>query len=179
MVYTELTKKAMNIAYKAHDGQFDKCGFPYICHPIHLAESIITALPVYKDIIIPNNNDEYLKNIPNDKVNEYLTCVALLHDVVEDTDITIEYLSKEFPFIVTEAVDLLTHRPGVDYFDYIYKIKSNFLARSIKILDILHNKNKEREVLIDDESQDKKDARDEKYRKALRILTDDSYKKGE
>ena len=168
MVYTELTKKAINIAYKAHDGQFDKCGFPYICHTIHLAESIITALPVYKDIIIPNDNEEYLKNIPNNKVNEYLTCVALLHDVVEDSNFTIEDLSNEFPFIVTEAVDLLTHRPGVDYFNYIYKIKSNFLARSIKILDILHNKNKDREALID-EDQDKKDARDEKYRKALRI----------
>lgn len=172
MVYTELTKKAMNIAYKAHDGQFDKCGFPYICHPINLAESIITTLPLY---INNDNNKDYLKGIP---VDEYLTCVALLHDVVEDTDITIEDLAKEFPFIVTEAVDLLTHRPGVDYFDYIYKIKSNFLARSIKILDILHNKNKDREALID-EDQDKKDARDEKYRKALRILlTDDSKKEG-
>ena len=171
MVYTELTKKAMNIAYKAHDGQFDKCGFPYICHPIHLAESIITTLPFYKNIIIPNDNEEYLKDIP---VDEYLTCVALLHDVVEDTDITIEDLSKEFPFIVTEAVDLLTHRPGVDYFDYIYKIKSNFLSRSIKILDILHNKNKEREALIVDESQKKKDTRDDKYRRALQILIDNS-----
>ena len=170
MIYTELTKKAMNIAYKAHDGQFDKCGFPYICHPIHLAESIITTLPLY---INNDNNKDYLKGIP---VDEYLTCVALLHDVVEDTDITIEDLSKEFPFIVTQAVDLLTHRKGVDYFDYIYKIKSNFLARSIKILDILHNKNKDRESLID-EDQDKKDTRDEKYRKALRILlTDDSKK---
>ena len=165
MVYTELTKKAMNIAYKAHEGQFDKCGFPYICHPIHLAESIITTLPLY---INNDNNKDYLKDIP---VDEYLTCVALLHDVVEDTDITIEDLSKEFPFIVTEAVDLLTHRPDVNYFDYIYKIKSNFLARSIKILDILHNKNKDREALIDDESQEKKDARDEKYRKAINILT--------
>lgn len=172
MIYTELTKKAMNIAYKAHDGQFDKCGFPYICHPIHLAESIITTLPVYKDIII-HDDEDYLKDIP---VDEYLTCVALLHDVVEDTDITIEDLSKEFPFLITQAVDLLTHKPGVDYFDYIYKIKSNFLARSIKILDILHNKNKEREALITDESQKKKDARDDKYRRALQILTDNSYK---
>lgn len=165
MIYTELTVKAMNIAYKAHDGQFDKCGCPYIFHPIHVAESIITTLPIYRDIIIPNDN-EYLKDIP---VDEYLTCVALLHDVVEDSDITIENISKEFPFIVTQAVDLLTHRTGVDYFDYIYNIKSNFLARFIKILDILHNKNKDREALID-EDQDKKDIRDEKYRKALSIL---------
>ena len=179
MIYTELTKKAMNIAYKAHDGQFDKCGCPYIFHPIHLAESIITILPAYNDIIIPNDNEEYLRNIPNDKVYEYLTCVALLHDVVEDSSFTIEDLSKEFPFIVTQAVDLLTHRKDVDYFDYIYNIKSNFLARSIKILDIIHNKNKDREALIVDESQEKKDARDDKYRRALQILTDDSYKKGE
>ena len=165
MVYTELTKKAMNIAYKAHEGQFDKCGFPYICHPIHLAEYIITTPVYYANKIIPNDNDDY-KNIP-----EYLTCVALLHDVVEDSDITIEDLSKEFPFIVTQAVDLLTHKPGVDYFDYINEINKNYLAKSIKILDIVHNKNKDRESLIDDEDQDKKDARDEKYRKALQILT--------
>ena len=70
MVYTELTKKAMLIAYNAHHGQFDKGGYPYINHPIHLAEQM---------------------------ENEIECCVALLHDVVEDTDVTFDDLEKEFP----------------------------------------------------------------------------------
>lgn len=151
MIYTELTKKAMNIAYKAHDGQFDKCGFPYICHPIHVAESITTTLHV--------------------PVNEYLTCVALLHDVVEDSDITIEDLAKEFPEDVVHAVDLLTHKEGVDYFDYIYAIKANYLAKVIKVQDLLHNMDPDRMALIDGDP-DKKNARFEKYCAAIKILCD-------
>ena len=162
MVYTKLTVKAMNIAYKAHEGQFDKCGCPYIFHPIHVAESILTIdVADLHYVITP-------KNLPYE-IEEYLICIALLHDVVEDGDITIEDLAKEFPKEVVDAVDLLTHKEGVDYFDYIYAIKANYLAKVVKVQDILHNKNKDREALID-EDQAKKDARDEKYRKALSIL---------
>ena len=91
MIYTELTIKAMNLAYAAHHGQFDKGGVPYIFHPIHLAEGM------------------------DDEIS---TCVALLHDTVEDTAVTLEQLAQEFPPAVVEAVDLLTHREGVEYFDY-------------------------------------------------------------
>ena len=70
MIYTELTIKAMNLAYSAHHGQFDKGGVPYIFHPIHLAESM------------------------DDEIS---TCVALLHDTVEDTDVTLEQLAQAFP----------------------------------------------------------------------------------
>ena len=62
MIYTELTVKAMKLAYAAHQGQTDKCGVPYVFHPLHLAEQM---------------NDEYS------------VCAALLHDTVEDTDITL------------------------------------------------------------------------------------------
>ena len=68
MVYTKLTVKAMKIAYNAHHGQLDRSGAPYIFHPYHLAEQM---------------NDEYT------------VCAALLHDTVEDTDMTIEELEKE------------------------------------------------------------------------------------
>ena len=163
MIYTELTKKAMNIAYKAHDGQFDKCGYPYIFHPIHVAESILTIDVAALRYVITPKNLTY-------EIEEYLICIALLHDVVEDSDITIEDLAKEFPEEVVHAVDLLTHKEGVDYFDYIYAINANYLAKVVKVQDILHNKNKDREALIIDEDQAKKDARDEKYRKALSIL---------
>ena len=82
MIYTQLTKKAINIAYNAHMGQFDYFGIPYIFHPIHLAEQMDT---------------------------EQECVVAILHDVVEDTDVTIEELEKDFPIEIINAIKLLTH----------------------------------------------------------------------
>ena len=78
MIYTPLTVKAARIAYEAHHGQFDVCGMPYVFHPFHVAEQM---------------------------TDEYTTCVALLHDVVEDTDVTFEDLEGEFPEEVLEALD--------------------------------------------------------------------------
>ena len=68
MIYNELTQKAMRISFDAHKDQTDKNGMPYIFHPIHLAEQM---------------------------TDEKTICVALLHDVVEDTDVTFEQLEKE------------------------------------------------------------------------------------
>jgi len=112
MVYTEMTKKAMRIAYEAHHGQVDKSGVPYVFHPLHLAESM---------------------------EDEISCCVALLHDVVEDTDITLEDLAQVFPAEVVEAVALLTHAEDVDYFDYVRKIKTNPIAKTVKLADLAHN----------------------------------------
>ena len=106
MIYTELTIKAMVLAYNAHHGQFDKGGVPYIFHPIHLAEQM------------------------DDEIS---TCVALLHDTVEDTDVTLEELAERFPRELVEAVDLLTHRDGVDYFDYVRAIKANPIAVKVSL----------------------------------------------
>ncbi len=132
MIYTTLTKKAMKIAYEAHKNQVDKAGTPYIFHPIHLAEQM-------KD--------------------ESSTIVALLHDVVEDTDITFEDLQKEgFPLDVIEALKVLTFDETA-YFKYskddrlydevikrmnrekyIDAIKNNDIARAVKICDLEHNR---------------------------------------
>ena len=81
MVYTPLTIKAIKIAYKAHEGQYDQSGVPYILHPVHLAEQM---------------------------TDETTTCIALLHDVLEDTALTLPDLEAEFPREITEAVQLLT-----------------------------------------------------------------------
>ena len=70
MIYTPLTNKAMRLAYAAHQGQTDQAGLPYIFHPFHLAEQMEDEISV---------------------------CAALLHDVVEDTPITLEELEQEFP----------------------------------------------------------------------------------
>ena len=112
MIYTPLTIRAMQIAYSAHHGQVDKAGIPYIFHPLHLAEEMS---------------------------EEISCCVALLHDTVEDTEITPEDLAAEFPGEVVEAVRLLTHDPETDYYDYVRKIRSNPVALQVKLADLNHN----------------------------------------
>lgn len=119
MIYTPMTIKAIQCAYQAHMGQADYNGVPYIFHPYHVAE----------------------------QMEDELSCtVALLHDVVEDTKMTLEDLEKEFPTEVTDAVALLTHDPATDYFDYIRNLKSNPIARKVKLADIEHNSDKSRAV---------------------------------
>ena len=117
MLYTPLTCKAMQIAYSAHHGQFDKGGLPYIFHPYHLAHQM---------------------------EDEISCCAALLHDVVEDTDITMEELAEQFPEEVIQVLKLLTHEPDVPYFDYVRRIKTNPIAVKIKLADIAHNSDQSR-----------------------------------
>lgn len=142
MVYTLLTNKAMGIAYRAHHGQLDYNGIPYIFHPIHLAEQM---------------------------EDEISCCVALLHDVVEDTTVTLADLELEFPPAVTQAVDLLTHREGVDYFDYVRSLRTNPIAVKVKLADIAHNADQTRCIGSGLAPDDLSRWRD-KYRKAQEIL---------
>ena len=144
MIYTPLTKAAMKIAYRAHHGQLDKSGVPYIFHPIHLAEQMD---------------------------DEYSCCVALLHDTVEDTDITLEDLKAIFPKEVTDAVALMTHQKGTDYFDYVRTIKGNPIARKVKLADLAHNSDQSR-CVGSDLSEERKAAWRVKYEKATKILTE-------
>ncbi len=140
MIYSEMIKRAMNLAYKAHLGRLDKNGYPYIAHPLHLAETM-------KD--------------------EKSTIVALLHDVVEDTDVTfsdIEVLGFDKEVIV--ALRILTHDKNVDYMDYIKSIKSNTLAKVVKIADLKHNSDLSRLAKVNSKDLD----RAEKYKKALEFL---------
>ena len=147
MIYTPMTKKALSIAYAAHHGQLDKSGLPYIHHPLHLAETM---------------TDE-------------LTCtVALLHDVVEDTAVTLADLAKEFPPEVIEAVDLLTHKPGVDYFDYVRAIRANHTAAMVKLADLNHNSDRNRCVGCDIPVE-KLAAWKEKYAKARDVLLETEH----
>ncbi len=112
MIYTPLTQKAMILAYKAHHGQVDKFGVPYIYHSLHLAEQM---------------------------TSELTCCAALLHDVVEDTPMTLEDLARDFPQEVLEALALLTHDPATDYMDYIRAITANPIAKAVKLADLAHN----------------------------------------
>lgn len=105
--------RAIEIAAKAHRGQVDKAGEPYIRHVIN--------------VIVACNTDEE-------------EIVAALHDVVEDTAVTLEDLQAEgFSNSVLEAVEAITRQPGERYFDYIRRLKQNPLAREVKFHDLLDN----------------------------------------
>ena len=145
MVYTPLTIRAMSLAYDAHHGQQDKSGVPYIFHPLHLAEQM---------------------------QDEISCCAAILHDVVEDTDITPEQLAKEFPAQVVEAVKLLTHDPETDYFDYVRAIKGNPIAVKVKLADLAHNMDVSRFAGVEVPKERIGYFRD-KYTKALAILLEE------
>lgn len=145
VIYTALTNKAMRIAYDAHHGQVDKCGQPYVFHPYHLAEQM---------------------------PDEATTCAALLHDVVEDTGITLEELERAFPAEVTDALRLLTHEPGVDYFDYVRAIRCNVVAKAVKLADLAHNSDETRFAgcARTDADEAARERRRAKYEKARAIL---------
>ena len=107
---------AIAIAVDAHDGQYDKGGFPYILHPLHLMHKVMYDLQ--------------------------LATIAVLHDVIEDSNgrFTIEKLRDlGFSERVLTALDLLTHKKGVPYEDYIEGIASNFDAMRVKRKDLEHN----------------------------------------
>ena len=113
MIYTTMTKKALKICFNAHKNQIDKTGIPYVFHPFHLAEQMDT---------------------------EDSVCVALLHDVIEDTDISFEYLIKEgFNANIMDALKLLTHTDDTPYMEYVANIKTNPLAKKVKLADLKHN----------------------------------------
>ena len=119
MIYTEMTIKAIKVAYEAHLGQLDYNDVPYIFHPYHLAE----------------------------QMDDEISCtVALLHDVVEDTDLTFTDLEQIFPAQVLEIVRLLTHDENIDYFDYIREIKKNPIATKVKLEDLKHNSDESRSI---------------------------------
>ena len=139
MINTKLTRKAMVIAYNAHMNQVDRAGVPYIYHPIHLAEQMNT---------------------------EVECIVALLHDVVEDTEITFEQLETEFSSEVIRILRLLTHNKEIEYMDYIQTIKKDSIAKKIKVADIKHNSDESRL----DKITVKDILRRNKYRKALECL---------
>lgn len=140
MIYTPLTKMALRLCFDAHKDQVDKSGMPYVFHPFHLAEQM---------------------------PDEDTTVVALLHDVVEDTEVTLEDLKQMgFPPRVVEAIALMTHETGVPYMAYVAKIRDNPIARQVKLADLRHNSDLTRLEQVDDRAR----RRAEKYARAISLL---------
>ena len=110
-----LLEKAILLAVKAHQGQVDKAGAPYILHPLRVMLKL-------------NSETEMITGI--------------LHDVIEDTNWTLENLRQErFPEEIIEALDCLTRREGEDYQDFIKRVAGNPLARNVKLADLEDNLN--------------------------------------
>ena len=142
MIYTEMTKIALRICFDAHKEQVDKSGLPYVFHPFHLAEQM-------KD--------------------EDTTIVALLHDVVEDSELCLDDLVKiGFSDNVIEAISLLTHKKSDTYMEYIDKLSVNPIARTVKLVDLKHNSDLTRLDLV----SEKDISRCKRYEKAIGFLED-------
>ena len=140
MIYTDQTKKALRLCFEAHRDQVDKSGLPYVFHPFHLAEQM---------------------------TDEVTTVVALLHDVVEDTDYSLEDLrAMGFQEEAVTALTLLTHDPAVPYMDYVAAIRQNPIAKKVKLADLRHNSDLSRLGTADEKALE----RVQKYRNAIAML---------
>lgn len=133
--WNELYDHALRIAIRVHDGQKDKSGREYIMHPIRVAERC---------------------KEPKAKI------VALLHDTIEDTDVTPEYLRSEgFPEEIISAVLSVTKQEGESYEDFVCKASENAIGREVKIADLEDNMDVRRLKEITDKDVDR-------FRKYLR-----------
>ncbi len=134
-------EKAISIAAQAHESQKDKSGAPYILHPLRMMMRV---------------------------KSETAMIAAILHDVVEDSDWTLEQLRGEgFSEEVLEAVDCLTNRDGESYDEFIVRVKTSIIARQVKIADLEDNM----DIKRIGEMTPKDLARIEKYHRAWRALT--------
>ena len=111
----ELLSKMLHIATNAHHGQFDRGGNPYILHPLKVMH--------------------YLKT-----EDEELMCIALGHDVIEDTDVTYADLREAgITERVIEGIRALTKQPGQTYEEYKAGVFANVDAMKVKMADLRHN----------------------------------------
>ena len=132
---------SLAIARKAHAGQVDKAGVDYIQHPLYVASQVKT---------------------------EQEKAVALLHDVLEDSDITAaDLLAYGLSNEVVTAVQTLTKKKGQSYQDYLEKVKSNNLARVVKLADLKHNSDLSRLKTVSNTDYE----RVKKYKNAIRYLS--------
>ena len=113
-MYSKDVETAKAWAYRQHEGQLDKAGFPYVTHPKRVAGRMET---------------------PEEQV------VGWLHDTVEDTGLTLPEIEKEFGPETAAAVDAISRRDGEEWDDYLRRVKQNEVSRKVKIGDLIDNSN--------------------------------------
>ena len=134
-------ERAIRLAVEAHQGQKDKAGVPYILHPLRVMFGMRAE-------------------------TEMMT--AVLHDVIEDTEWTLDTLREEgFPEQVLEALDRLTRRDEESYEAFIDRVKDNPIARSVKLADLEDNMDIKRISNLTEKDSD----RLAKYHRAWLTLT--------
>lgn len=138
----KLLERAIGIALEAHQGQTDRYGAPYIIHALY----VMMQMDSEKEMM-----------------------AAVLHDVLEDSPLTLEYLRDQgFPAEVLEAVRLMTHNAeAASYQEYVRRLKPNPIAVKIKLADLRHNM----DIRRMDRVEEKDLERLEKYRRAWEMLT--------
>ncbi len=140
---TPTVADADRLAELHHRGQVDKAGNPYIDHPRAVAEAL-------------------------HEHGAHAVMAGLLHDIVEDTAVTLDYLRHlGYPDEVVAAVDSVTRRPGEDYMDLIRRAAANPLGRLVKIEDNKHNSDPARLVLL---TPDEREWFTQKYARARAVL---------
>ncbi|MCX7045899.1 MAG: GTP pyrophosphokinase [Candidatus Sumerlaeota bacterium] len=140
MVIHSLLERALMLAARAHTGQKDKAGQPYILHPLRVMIRVKT---------------------------EEQMIVALLHDVIEDSDFTLkDLLDEKFPAPILKAIKLLTHDKDISYDDYLKRLRPNPIARAVKLADLEDNM----DIRRLDELTDRDVARLRRYQKAWKQL---------
>lgn len=128
----EMYWTALAIARDKHNGQLDKCGKPYIEHCIRVSNDVGNYLGEFG--YCDNKNMKDMQ-----EVDDY-QCAAMLHDIIEDTDMTLDELKeKGFNDNVINAIDCITRRKDEKYVDYIDRLCYNDIARLVKIMDLWHN----------------------------------------
>jgi len=141
---SERVQQALAMATKAHFGQKDKAGKDYILHPMTVAGTVYDM------------GDDYI-------------IVALLHDVVEDTDVTIDEIEAAFGKNIADTVSIVTHDESDSYMDYVRRIKEsgNDIAFQVKLADMKNNMDLGRQTVITEKDIDRLE---KKYIPALRYL---------
>lgn len=135
----EVFETALEIALRAHKGQVDKSGVAYITHPLAVAAQLDSL---------------------------ELKTIALLHDTIEDTDVTAEYLIKRgIPKELVEVVRLLTKPEDEEYESYLKRVRENPMAKAVKLADLTHNTSPERASGLNEK-------RRAKYELAKRIMSE-------
>ena len=132
-------EKALMIAVQAHSGQTDKQGKPYILHPLAVASQLDSL---------------------------ELKTIALLHDTIEDSWVSKEFLLENgIPEELVEVIVILTKPKDMSYEDYLRRVKTNPMALAVKKADLAHNTSPERAEGLNDH-------RRAKYELAKRILSE-------
>ena len=129
--YKEMIRLADSIADKAHEGQTDRNGWPYISHPRRVA---LEARKLVSDMAASTSPDTSLEELKAEA-----QIVALLHNTVEDTGVSLSYLARYFSPKIVDAIEALTRRPGESRVSYLGRVRANDLARLVKRADIMDN----------------------------------------